>query len=314
MTAEQPKISVCIATYNQQNYIEECLLSVLNQQCDADVEVLVGNDCSVDATGAVIDKIARRHPGRVHVPFRSGNLGSSRNYQDLVSRSTGDYIAHLDGDDYWLPGKLATQLAFMRANPQCAAVYTNALVVEENGREIGVFNNEQPEIFDTEYLLRCGNFLNYSSVLYHARFKGAVLEIAEEFIDYRMHIRLARRGKLGYINRHMVCYRKDSSTSMLKNASEKVLRLYWQALRDTGRDAAGRHQGMARFLATVVSSKIGAWRFEQAIQWGRLIRKEVHGCVFCVFAMGALELARHLLRKLVRGMFSRNRPLVLFKR
>ena len=184
MRQAPPKISVCIVTYNHERYIADCLLSVLAQSYDGALEILVGNDCSTDSTAEEILKIEQRFPGRITNVVRERNMGSNRNCQDLVARATGDYVALVDGDDYWLPSKLAMQFNFLAGHPDCLAVYSNAAVVDDTGTLLGCFNNPQPSSFDMRYLLSTGNFLNLSSTLFRASQRQLFLGLGDNFIDY----------------------------------------------------------------------------------------------------------------------------------
>lgn len=57
-----PKLSVCVITYNQKEYIRQCLQSIVDQETDFDFEVIVGDDCSTDGTRAIVQEFARRYP------------------------------------------------------------------------------------------------------------------------------------------------------------------------------------------------------------------------------------------------------------
>jgi len=103
---EKVRISVCVITRNQEQFIRQCLESVLEQRGDWDLEVLVGDDCSEDRTGSIIESIARENPGRVMYICHPSNIGAVANMQLLISRACGQFIARLDADDYWPPGKL----------------------------------------------------------------------------------------------------------------------------------------------------------------------------------------------------------------
>lgn len=249
-----PKVSVCIVAYNHGRYINDCLASVIGQHVDADLEVLVGDDCSTDQTRQIISAYAERYPGLVFPVFHDKNIGGSNNYQHLVSKATGDYIAHLDGDDYWLPGKLAAQVRFLEANPGCTAVYTNAFCIRDDGTPAGVFNNAQPARFDINALLRLGNFLNHSSVLYRLTLKPELLGMPSPFLDYCILLRLARHGDVGYLNQALTTYRRSSSSSAIVNSNEFVRSLYWEALQDVPRDLVNPQDlghGMAEFMRTI---------------------------------------------------------------
>ena len=164
MQKKRLKISVCIVTFNHAEYIQDCLASVLGQQVNADIEILVGDDCSTDNTREIISCFAHLYPTIITPIFHQTNIGGSHNYQYLIHQADGDYIAHLDGDDFWLPGKLAAQMAFLDRKSNCVAVYANAAVVNDAGELIAKFNGRVSEEITIDDLLRRGNFLNASSV------------------------------------------------------------------------------------------------------------------------------------------------------
>lgn len=227
-------VSICIATCNQERYLDECLESVIGQIDGLACEILIGDDMSEDATSEIAARWAARHPGVIKHFRHTPRLGPAANYQFIVTRAQGEFIAHLDGDDMWLPGKIAGQLAFMNDHTDCPAVYTNAIVIDEKGALRGLFNNRQPDRFDLAGMLKYGNFLNHSSLLYRQKYASAIIDISSSFIDYLMHLRLVEFGALGYINRPGVLYRINSATSMIVNSNEHTRELYWQALTSVG--------------------------------------------------------------------------------
>lgn len=215
-------ISVCLATFNQSIYIRDSVLGALAQEGDFDIELLVGDDGSSDDTARLLRELQDRHPGLIVVNTRQPNVGASRNYQLLIEQARGEFIAHLDGDDYWVPGKLSDQLAFMDKHPLCTAVYSNAAVVDTDGVLRGTFTEHHPEQFGIGYLVARGNFLNHSSMFYRASFKAALLALDTPFIDYRMHLALANAGPLGYLPSMLVVYRLATATSMMRTVPGHV--------------------------------------------------------------------------------------------
>lgn len=205
-------------------------MSVLTQVRDVTLEVLIGDDQSSDRTEEVVQDIVARFPETVRYFRHENRLGGCRNYQFLLERAQGEYVAHLDGDDYWLPGKLAKQVSMMDRDPEISASYTNALCIDESGVAIGVFNNPQPSTFDSSYLLARGNFLNNSSMLYRSSARQAICDWPTDFVDYRIHFMLGRTGNFGYVNTLGVAYRVNSRASMILNHGEHVRESYWQAI------------------------------------------------------------------------------------
>jgi glycosyltransferase involved in cell wall biosynthesis len=206
------KVSVCIVTYNHARYISDCLASVVAQQLNASMEILVGDDCSTDETREIVSTFCHQYPKLIKPIFHKKNIGASHNYQSLIERADGDFIAHLDGDDFWLPGKLAAQLEFLEKNAQCVAVYANAMVINDYGELIARFNGKLATEFTLDDLLKKGNFLNFSSVVYRANCKAKLLEMSVDAMDFQYNLILASQGKLGYVNKVLVAYRKNSST------------------------------------------------------------------------------------------------------
>lgn len=249
-----PRVTVCLVTCNQREFIAQSLLSVLGQGADADLRVLVGDDASDDGTSDIVAEIARNHQGKVEHVRRQERMGGYANMRDLIMRADGDFIARVDGDDYWLPGKLQRQLDCMQAHPDYAAIYTNAITVDPSGRSIGRFNDVGDARFDLASLLRRGNFLNNSSVLFRSAGRDAWLEVEGPQIDYRVHLWHARNGLLAHIGEPLTAYRVGVAGSMVSGMNEHVRELYWEAIRSVPRERISDldyARGIADFLRRV---------------------------------------------------------------
>ena len=291
-----PKVSVCVITYNHEKYIRQCLQSVVDQHVDFDFEVIVGDDHSTDGTRAILNEIANRYPEIIKVKFQKKNTGGPQNYLDIHSAARGEYVAHLDGDDYWLPGKLAQQLSFLDQHPECVAVYSNALVVDNEGELIGVFNNRIQETFDINYLLAKGNFLNHSSLFYRSSCNSEILGLEGPFLDYKVHLRIARKGCLGYLNKVLVVYRQGSQSSFLLNKLELTRELYWDALTDVPYNKVS-HKALRSAVYTLsfqlIYSAIRNAQFGKAWYWISRIYKDTSKVAFRSLLMGIIKLIFH---------------------
>lgn len=109
-----PIVSICIPTYNHERYIARCLESVVAQLPPGEIEILVGDDGSTDRTREIVATYAKTWRDIVRPVFNKNNIGPSGNLSNLIAIANGQYIAHLDGDDYWLPGKLIEQLTLLK--------------------------------------------------------------------------------------------------------------------------------------------------------------------------------------------------------
>jgi glycosyltransferase involved in cell wall biosynthesis len=119
----RPKVTVCVITYNQQPYIRQCLDSLVSQTVNFDFEIVVGDDCSTDGTREIVNEFIARYPNLVRTNFQPSNTGGSRNNLEVHAAALGEYVAHMDGDDYALPGKLQAQADALDRDAACNAVW-----------------------------------------------------------------------------------------------------------------------------------------------------------------------------------------------
>lgn len=128
------KLSVGILTYNQVQYIRQCLDAVLMQDVAFDYEIVVGDDASTDGTQEILREYATRYPDKFVLLFGEKNEGISKNYQKVLSASKGKYIALCEGDDYWTDScKLQVQVDFLESHPDYGFVGTYNTVLFPNG-------------------------------------------------------------------------------------------------------------------------------------------------------------------------------------
>ena len=115
-------IGVCIVTYNQEQYIAQAIDSVLMQvDCGHRVVAYIGNDCSTDKTAEICRQYAMKYPEHIVFVDNEKNLGlvgNTMNLLDIMRKDGCNYIAMLDGDDYWCDDhKLQKQMDYMCTNP-----------------------------------------------------------------------------------------------------------------------------------------------------------------------------------------------------
>lgn len=120
-----PSVGVVIPAHNAQNYIEECLLSVINQTY-TNWRMFIVDDHSQDQTPAILKSIQKEYPTKIELVCRSCNLGEGYTRQeatDLALKSGCHLIATLDADDLWKPEKLRLQVDIMSQNQDAALCY-----------------------------------------------------------------------------------------------------------------------------------------------------------------------------------------------
>jgi glycosyltransferase involved in cell wall biosynthesis len=114
-------------TYNHEKYIAKAIESVINQKANFDFEIVIGEDCSNDGTREIVRYYEKKHPQKIIAIYHEKNVGSRRNaYEFTLPKCNGEYIACLEGDDYWDdPHKLQKQVDFLDLNPDYGMVCTN---------------------------------------------------------------------------------------------------------------------------------------------------------------------------------------------
>lgn len=196
-TTARPKVSVCVVTYNQAPYIAKCLQSLVTQETTFPFEIIVGDDASTDGTSDIVRRFVQQYPDRVRALLHDKNLGPFENYRATHLAATGDFVAHVDGDDYALKGKLQTQADILDADPSASGTFHRLQMVDANGHPTGRHWPEgSPERFGLEYLVLHHPVVGHSSMMYRRGRLDGLLHANDRFIDFRIYVELAKVGDL----------------------------------------------------------------------------------------------------------------------
>ena len=117
-----PKVSVVIPVYNVEQYLQQCLNSILNQTLK-EIEVICVDDGSTDKTPEMIGEYAKRDK-RIKFIDNKQNAGIVATLNQGLEFCCGEYIARMDSDDISLPTRFATQVKYMDQHPECGALST----------------------------------------------------------------------------------------------------------------------------------------------------------------------------------------------
>lgn len=132
--APRPKVSVCMITYNHEKYVGQAIDSVLMQETSFPYELVIGEDCSTDRTREIVLRYQQERPAIVRVLCHEKNLGMLRNLATTLEACRGEYIALLEGDDYWTASaKLQRQVELLDAHPETAICGHQAILIWEDG-------------------------------------------------------------------------------------------------------------------------------------------------------------------------------------
>ncbi len=191
------EISVIMPAYKAGKYIEEAILSVINQRGDYDVEIIVINDNSPDDTQAVVEKLQFEYPkSKIVLVNNRTNMGASGSRNLGIARAKGKYIAFLDSDDYWAPGKLSRQMPLFE-NDRVEFVYGARSLVDQSGKMIKAIIPVPEQVGYHELLktcvIPCGTVIVKKDILPDPPF---VRDDIHE--DYILWLRLLKNGRKSY--------------------------------------------------------------------------------------------------------------------
>jgi glycosyltransferase involved in cell wall biosynthesis len=198
-------------TYNHERYVAQAVTSALTQETDFPIEVIVGDDCSTDGTRQALHNLQRQYPTSLKLLLHNPNIGVGRNVAAVLNSCRGEYVAILEGDDYWTdPRKLQKQVAALDANPSWSECFHLARMVYEDGSQPPTVypKNWTKEVAAIEDLLR-ENFIFTCSAMFRRGQFGSPPAWLDEVIpcDWAIHLLNAHHGLIGFLPEVMADYR-----------------------------------------------------------------------------------------------------------
>lgn len=222
------KLSILVLSYNQESYIERTIESIASQILDINnTEIVVADDCSMDNTQSVIMSMTKKYLF-VKPIFNKKNLGVIENYFNAISHCSGDFFMVCGGDDYFLPGKIRTELDFMENNLDVALCCSGIKEVDSKGRLI-------------RRVLRGFHFINFDNLILKNEIAASSIclrmSILKEYIssinpksrrwlmeDYPLLLWISSlRYKIAYIPKILVAYTVQEGTVSRPNNIEKKI-------------------------------------------------------------------------------------------
>lgn len=118
-------VTIIVTAYNQADVLPNALNSILNQKCDFDYEILIGDDCSTDNTRDICNKYMESYPDKIRTIHYETNGGIAKNFVLTLTQARGKYISNCASDDFWHnENKLQLQVDFLKNNPDTGLIYT----------------------------------------------------------------------------------------------------------------------------------------------------------------------------------------------
>ncbi|WP_439475774.1 glycosyltransferase [Algoriphagus formosus] len=217
-----PLVSVCMITYNQEQFIAEAINGVLMQEVDFDFELVISDDASSDATESVVRKIIANHPKRhiINYTRHQKNLGMSVNFQWALNACRGKFISLCEGDDYWTdPLKLQEQVKFLDNNQEYVMVADNSIWDHVSLNKQWNFSNKPERDVGFIEMLEERQFATASVMFRNSEvFRQNLTKILGDTV---LWVFLSTLGKIKYRNKVTSVYRRHESGAVLGTARIK---------------------------------------------------------------------------------------------
>jgi len=211
------KVSVAMITYNHESFIAQAIESALMQKTNFDFEIIIGEDCSKDKTRLIVREYAEKFPNIIKLLLHQQNIGPISNFVAAYQKCRGQYIAFLEGDDYWTdPYKLQKQSDFLDTHPDfVSCVHWTDIIDEEGGRIIstyGLGSKHGPRIIKSYYtsddVFEDGLFFHTCSMMVRKLFDNLPKWFMKSNMgDIMLTVLNAQYGKIGFLNETMAVWR-----------------------------------------------------------------------------------------------------------
>lgn len=212
---EKPLVSILLLSMNHEQYIEQCLQSIINQTYK-NIEIIYLDNASSDNTYLLGKRLLEQSnfPGKIFSNKESKNISENLNF--LLANSTGQYISPLSTDDWFAPENIEKKVAFYSDNPNTGALFGNGWFYYEKERKM-VLNDsstfKRGNIF--KELLTQPDCLFYVGVMYNRGIFEKVGKWDENLLieDVDMYIRISLMATIDFINEPLAFYRRSSESA-----------------------------------------------------------------------------------------------------
>ena len=232
---DNSRIAVLTVTYNHEAYIGQCIESVLAQQCSLPVMHYVWDDCSTDGTREIIDGYSAKHPDNVIVFHQPDNVGAARNYWDgleaILSDKRNQYIAYLDGDDYFCDNKcLEKKIQYFASHPSCGIVHSNYKLQGDDGhfKDIVRYSKDMPQGNILKIMVNYPQFAALTVVFRRSALEniplGELRQLPLLTVDHLLEVWACSQSKAGFIEDITGVWRRHGNTISTPRSLQSTLK------------------------------------------------------------------------------------------
>lgn len=234
-------VTVGVAVYKHEKYIEKCLESIVRQSYKP-IELIVIDDGSSDNSFEIAKKyLDNQDFNKNYKIYTRPNKGMCNTLNEIAQQSKGKYISFIGSDDYWMFNKIEEQVLFLDNNPDVALVHSNSIKVDKYNNEIGFLDyslkNNSGKLFKSIIFGKGG--INTPSHLYRTEIYKVIgyYDSTLKFEDTDFWLRLTKIYNVGFINKFHTYYRwhgqnLSDEKNKLKFYNDEIVKIFNKNIED----------------------------------------------------------------------------------
>jgi len=221
-----PLVSVYVTSYNHEKYIEESILSVVNQSYK-NIQLIVIDDGSTDGSREILENLRQKY--NFFLEFQP-NQGVPKTMNKIIGYAKGKYLTGVASDDVWVEGRLEKQVKFMESHPEVAVVVGKVRYIDENSNILENFTIFTP-------ILQPESDLSFESLIENNCIPAGATMMRRSVVekqggynentpieDWDMWLKIAYNEKIAYMDEYLCYYRRHEA-----NVSNNILKMYVEA-------------------------------------------------------------------------------------
>ncbi|WP_151950594.1 glycosyltransferase family 2 protein [Aliarcobacter butzleri] len=207
-------ISVFVPVYNAEKFIEECILSIINQDYE-NIEIIVSDDASTDNTPIILKKLQEKFSNKIKLFLQENNLGITNNFNFILSKCRGKYILFTAGDDMLKSNCISDVVDIFENNDDISVVFHNSIRTTEDGKILKreeklnrIFKGDIKTIIKDSFIIKTNGMMILKEKIpfegYNNNFRYAS--------DFDFILRVLKNSNFIYTNKQLSYYRKNSNS------------------------------------------------------------------------------------------------------
>ena len=215
-----PLVSIAMATYNGEKYIDEQIDSIIGQTYK-NIELIIVDDCSTDGTWKKLQSWQQQYPTVIAIYRNDQNIGLNKNFGKAFNLAKGEWVAVCDQDDIWYANKLECLMKYAAEYPDHILFHHNEDALNSTAKTTSD-NYWRPYEGNNVNILFVFNRLSGHQIIFHSSLLKYITPIPEIAYDWWINVVAAIKGEIKYVPEALMAYRFHSESAYFSNVSKHL--------------------------------------------------------------------------------------------